>query len=262
MPLQKSVSTSLASVFLIIALWASGLAIAPAQLPEHQSVLQYGNAYSATPAPPAEKATQKTPVVVQKARITHTANESADTILKHLLDANNLPTLLVEKFEFQDEDVLNAATDGRVIYFTNKLWNLLGTNDRRAFVIAHELSHIQHAHVPKAAARRVGLTIFGRLFSGWLGTKSSAAATIANQATQAGITLADLRFSRSAEFEADESGVLLMVNAGYDANGAIETLTILEENSAGGTPQFLLSHPLNPNRIKKISAQYHLTTAP
>lgn len=226
----------------------------------HQNVLQYGNAYS-TPVKTTVTATPtstqpQTALVIQQSTIQHPPNEPAQIILKNLLEANQIPSSMVESLIMDEEDVLNASTDGRAIYFTNKLWNTLENNDQRAFVIAHELSHVTHRHVPEAVGRRVGLSLFSRVFSGWLSTKTGPTATIANSAAKAGLVLADLKFSRGAEYEADESGIQYMVNAGYNAKGAIETLEILDKNSGDGTPQFLRSHPLNPNRIEAISNKY------
>lgn len=223
----------------------------------HQNVLQYGNAYGSANQSGAKAtsstATSSQPVVVKPASTAHPANEPAQVILKHLLSANQIPEGVVERFEMDEDDVLNASTDGKNIYFTNKLWNTLENNDQRAFVLAHELSHITHNHVPKTMRRRIGLSVLGRVFSGLFGGSTGA---LANQAAQATMVLTELKFSRGAEYEADESGVQYMVNAGYDADGAIGTLEILEANSQGGTPQFLRSHPLSRNRIQSISEKY------
>lgn len=174
-----------------------------------------------------------------------------ELLLGNIMRANNVPTTAVKGFVIEKEDSLNAATDGQTILFTEKLWNTLTTKDQRAFVISHELAHIYLNHIPKTVGRKVGLSLFGRLANSIFGSSPSAAL-----ATRAGLALADLRFSRSAEYKADEQGLIFMTKAGYDSKGAIETLDILQKASGGGTPEFLRSHPLSQNRIERLSKTY------
>ncbi len=71
-------------------------------------------------------------------------------------------------------------------------------------------------------------------------------------ASQAGLVLTDLKFSRGQEYTADEVGLKLMTQAGYQPQAALETLSVLEKANTSGTPQFLRSHPLNRNRVESL----------
>ncbi len=181
-----------------------------------------------------------------------TLQQQGEYMLVRIMKANGITPNTVESFTLEEEDALNAATDGKNIMFTKKLWTTLTTDDQRAFVLAHELAHINLNHIPKTVGRKTGLSIFSRIAQSIFGNSSAA-----SLATRAGLALADLRFSRNAEYEADERGLILMTNAGYDTQGAIETLEVLHKASPNGTPEFLRSHPVSENRIKRLGKAYH-----
>ncbi|MFN8615314.1 MAG: M48 family metalloprotease [Vampirovibrionales bacterium] len=199
------------------------------------------------------------PAIVPPA-LTGTPQEQGEQLLVHLLKSNGAPLSVVKSFKIDPEDTYNAATDGQNIIFTQKLWNGLTTNDQRAFVLAHELAHIQRNHIPKSIGNRIGLTLLGRAIMGRY--QSSANAAAIGQATKVGLTLADLKFSRSAEYDADQGGLILMQRAGYNLQGALETLTFLEKASPASRPGFLMSHPLSRKRIEALAKQIAPATVP
>ncbi len=196
----------------------------------------------------------------QTARVEKTthavAQQEAEALLSHILQANQLAANTVEKFELVDSEDLNAATDGKKIIFTKALWDALTRNDQRAFVLSHELAHISLNHVPKSMARRVSFLGLGHFLSKYFSKSESKKNQVLSQASQAGLVLADLKFSRRAEYGADNLGLKMMVEAGYDPNGALETLDILAKASPSQTPQFLRSHPLSKNRIRRLVEHY------
>ena len=88
---------------------------------------------------------------------------------------------------------------------------------------------------------------------GWIAKSPATISTaLANQVTQAGLVLADLRFSRSNEYDADKAGLVLMRQAGFNPQGSLETLAILEKNNPSTQPGFLRSHPLSRQRIEAL----------
>jgi predicted Zn-dependent protease len=62
-----------------------------------------------------------------------------------------------------------------------------------------------------------------------------------------------LPFSRKHEYEADELGLYFMAMAGYDPNQSIDFWRTMAKNSTSKTPEILSTHPLDENRIAKIS---------
>lgn len=182
-------------------------------------------------------------------------HDAGELIIHHLLTSNGLSKETVKSFELQNEDMLNAATDGSNVLFTQQLWNTLGKDDRRAFVLSHEIAHITLNHIPKTVGRRVGFGLLGRVLGGVFSSGGGVTGAIANQAINAGLGLYDLKFSRGAEYDADEQGLIYLRNAGYDTGAAIETMDVLKAAGGGSTPEFLRSHPMEENRIDRLAAQ-------
>jgi predicted Zn-dependent protease len=61
--------------------------------------------------------------------------------------------------------------------------------------------------------------------------------------------MAQLRYGRGDEIQADTLGVRLMAEAGYDPRAMIALMQILEASGGGGrTPEFMSSHPDPGNR--------------
>ncbi|MBK8191094.1 MAG: M48 family metallopeptidase [Vampirovibrionales bacterium] len=185
----------------------------------------------------------------------------AEALLQRILSANGLSAQKVAGIRLTPDKTLNAATDGRQIVFTQELWRVLKTDDQRAFVISHELSHITQQHVPKTQLRRLGLLAFGRWAQSRFSRDGALTGPLLNTATQAGLALTELTFSRQQEYGADEMGIQYLTRAGFKPQAAIETLEVLDRASPTRTPQFMLSHPLSKNRIRELSRRYQ-TQAP
>lgn len=219
------------------------LPISPISLP------QQAQAQSQAEQKPAE---QK-PIVADAA-----LSEQASHILNKLLAANSVDPKRIKTIQVIEEDVWNAYTDGQSIYFTKPLWQALQTEDQRAFVLSHELSHILLGHIPKTTARRVALGAFAQFVLGKYTQNKQAL----QQLESLTLSAIDMKFSRSMELGADERGVQLMSGAGYNTQGAIQAFEILESQSQGGPPEFLRSHPLSKSRINALSKKYGLNGQP
>jgi predicted Zn-dependent protease len=155
------------------------------------------------------------------------------------------------------------ATVGGFVYVTRGMLAELKTETELAGVLAHEIAHISHRHVAEQQTRALGYQILG------LGAMALGA-TLGNAdnnlgAASVGVSAALLTIMRSysqeAELEADESGLLMMAQAGYDPRGLVTFLrsTRSRERLTGlGYHGLLATHPETAARIAKAEVMAQL----
>lgn len=155
------------------------------------------------------------------------------------------------RFKVINVDAFNAAAfPGGFIYATKGL--MQGLNDEElAFVIGHEIGHVDYRHSVKqlesAQMRRIGL----------IAIAAGAGGGNVDQATASLVGLADgvigSQHSQADESQSDRYGMRMMALAGYDPAFALSGLQKLASQSSGGTPGFLNtlvgSHPLPKERV-------------
>jgi len=155
-----------------------------------------------------------------------------------------------------DSKTVNAfALPGGQVFVTRGLLKHLDTRGELAGVLGHEIGHVLARHSAEQMSK-------ARLVQG-LGAAGTVATTDPNdpgtygnaQIAQMVAQLVTLRFSRKDELEADQLGVRLMSEAGYDPRSMVKVMEILKRvgGSASG-PEFFQTHPNPDNRIPKIQA--------
>jgi predicted Zn-dependent protease len=206
---------------------------------------------------PVEGSTRpQAPVYLAQATVSDAQVRQVQTILDHLKAANSIPAEISPVLKIQNSNQLNAATDGETILITSGLLAKLQTDDQRAFVISHELAHILLQHIGKTQVRRIGLS----LLDAFLVRRYTQEGSLAQLASRLGIGLVDRRSSRGYEYQADDLGVKLMTEAGYNPQSAIEVFGILQAATPGNrTPEFLQSHPISESRIRALVQKYKLS---
>ncbi len=156
-----------------------------------------------------------------------------------------------------DPKTINAfALPGGQIFITLGLLNKLETEAQLAGVLAHETGHVIERH----SAQQMTKGQLGQILVMATGVGASnadhpsraqqatAMASVVNQAIQ-------LRYSRKDELQADQWGLRLMSEAGYNPKAMLEVMQILEKAvPAGHTPEMLLTHPYPEHRMVKIKA--------
>lgn len=167
------------------------------------------------------------------------ALKRVNTIGAKLLTANKLPSGI--KFQVSEEDHVNAyATIDKEIYVYKGLLEFVQNDQELAAVIAHEVGHIINAHCAKQGLINYGADIV---------TSTSAVANSKYAtAINTGKELASLKMSRTDEYDADLTGVDLMVKAGYDPKAMVSVLNKICENSF----DVLSTHPSGINRLMNI----------
>ncbi len=178
---------------------------------------------------------------------------SSETVMDRVIRMNHLPSTVHPQLTIQKTSTLNASTDGTHLYITSALLNKLTSDDEQAFIISHELSHIVLQHLGKTQTRRVGFSILDTILASHYGEGS-----IPQIAGQLGLGLVDKRSSRTYEYQADDLGVQLMRQAGYDPHAALQVFAILKAASPNSMPGFLMDHPITDDRIRALVNKYQL----
>lgn len=150
-----------------------------------------------------------------------------------------------------DDKLVNAfAAPGGFTYLSTGLILQAGRCSDVAGVMGHELAHVTEKHGVEALEAQVA----AQTLAGWfLGEGFAADAAVA-----ALNILQSTKFSRDNESEADEVGLQIAHDAGYNPYGLVrffEQLLALEKKGGGGGGlEFLNSHPATADRVRNVAA--------
>lgn len=156
-------------------------------------------------------------------------------------------------FEFhvvEDATVNAFALPGGFIYVFRGLLQLVPNDDALAFVLAHEISHATRRHAINQFEKNVllsaGITAILAGTGGGFGGPA--------QVVQ---VLAGLSFTRSDEKDADDHGIELMTQAGFNPRSAAEAMELVKRAGGDGKsiPALLRTHPAPDSRIRSLTAQ-------
>lgn len=177
-------------------------------------------------------------------------------ILVSRLKAENIPW----KFQFHllgDPQTVNAlALPGGQIFITLGLYNKLDNEAQLAGVLGHEMGHVIERHTAQQMAKsQLGQMLVVAVGTGAGSTGQQGAfdpVTVASAVNQ----MIQLRYSRGDESEADEWGLKLMEQAGYDPSAMISVMEILKAASgrSGQGAEIFQTHPNPDLRIEQIKA--------
>ena len=158
------------------------------------------------------------------------------------------------KFQFHvlaDPQTVNAfALPGGPVFITRGLLARLGSEAQLAGVLGHEVGHVVARHSSEQIAK-------SQLAQGLVGAVGVASQDQrAAQAAAFVAQMAQMKYGRQDETQADSLGVDLMSSAGYDPREMIEVMHVLAKASGGSRqPEFFSTHPDPGNREEKIKQQ-------
>ncbi len=189
-------------------------------------------------------------------KVKEIGNKIAAAVTKYMNDNGYGNQIAGFQWEFnliQSNDV-NAwcMPGGKVAVFTGILPVTL--NDAGlATVMGHEIAHAIAKHSSERYSQAMIAQGLGSV-AGAVVTKTEAGNNVFQQVfgvgTQAGVLLPN---SRKQESEADRLGLTFMAMAGYDPAKAVDFWTrMAAQSKAGGTPEFLSTHPSDATRINNI----------
>lgn len=174
-------------------------------------------------------------------------------IVRNSIAANS--SYLFEFHLLQDKRTVNAfALPGGQIFITAGLLKLLNSEAQLAGVLAHEIAHVIARHgAEHLAKQQLGAAIVHAVSIAASDSPENGrnAAILARAINQ----MVNLKYGRDDELESDRLGFRFMLEAGYNPEGIMELMRILDRASKGQKPpEFLSTHPDPGNRISKLLA--------
>lgn len=157
------------------------------------------------------------------------------------------------EFNLVENDAENAfcLPGGKVVVYTGIL-KVAHNDDQLATVISHEIAHALARHGAERMSSSMvqqGIQIVGNIA---LGATAPQYQNLFNQTygigSQVGVMLP---YGRMQESEADEIGIYLMSQAGYNVHEALKFWENMSEGKKEGS-DFLSTHPSSTNRIKDL----------
>jgi predicted Zn-dependent protease len=159
-------------------------------------------------------------------------------------------------FKMINDPSINAfALPGGPIYVNSGILTNAENEGEVAGVLAHEISHVALRHGTNQASKAQLFDVLGQLGAAALPDRG-----VVGQLGQLGLGLGVatvlLRYSRTAESEADALGTRIMAGSGYDPVRMASFFQKLEEQAPrSGTAEFLSSHPNPGNRVRAVNAE-------
>lgn len=155
-----------------------------------------------------------------------------------------------------DKNVNAFSLPGGPVYLNTGVIAACENEAQLAGVMAHEMSHIALRHGTSQLSKQNLIALPAALIGGAVGN-DSLISRIARLGIGLGANSVLLRFSRTAESQADYNGAAIMAEAGYNP---IEMARFFEKLEAqdphqGGLAQFLSDHPNPGNRVAAVEEE-------
>jgi predicted Zn-dependent protease len=156
-----------------------------------------------------------------------------------------------------DKSINAFALPGGPMYIHTGLLAAADNESQMAGVMAHEVSHVALRHGTNQASKQQMLQLPAMLMGQATGS-GGLLGTLSQLGINLGANSVLLKFSRSAETEADLLGTRLMHNAGYDPAELANFFRKLE--AEGGNQNklvemFMASHPNPGNRVQAVQKE-------
>jgi len=155
-----------------------------------------------------------------------------------------------------DVHTVNAfALPGGQVFFTVALLKRLDSEAQLAAVLGHEVGHVVARHGAEHLAKKPGQALAAALTASTSDRASSVQSSEQNAAivSQAINQLLNLRYTRDDEIESDRLGLRFMTEAGYDPQGIVRLMQMLNEpHKSGHQIEFFSTHPSPDNRVKRL----------
>jgi predicted Zn-dependent protease len=164
-------------------------------------------------------------------------------------------------YVLRGDNVVNAAaTRGNFVFVWTGMLNSVSSDGELVTVLAHEMGHVLANHTmptPQEEAAEIMAQATGEVagrvvaMQGPYGALSQLAAILAQEAVKALVVNPE---SQRKELEADQIGLFLMADAGFNPDEAITLWSKMDQlgNADLGPMSFLSSHPANDERLEQL----------
>lgn len=151
-----------------------------------------------------------------------------------------------------DPKTVNAwcMAGGRMAVYTGLFSELNLTDDEFAQIMGHEISHALANHTAERMSRAMA-TSLGIIAVSVAADNHGAAMLGAAAAAKVALELPN---SRTAELEADNLGMRLATQAGYEPDAAVTLWQKMAKTGGAAPPEFLSTHPAPGNREAQLAA--------
>jgi predicted Zn-dependent protease len=149
-----------------------------------------------------------------------------------------------------DPQTINAfALPGGQVFFTHGLYKFLENDHEVAGVLGHEIAHVIAQH----SAQQMAKSELWRSIANAVAVAGSDGQYSSAQTAQFLHAVMSTKYSRSDESQADKLGVQFIIHSGYNPEGLLRVMKVLEREAGGGrAPEFLSTHPNPGNRFEHI----------
>jgi len=157
------------------------------------------------------------------------------------------------QFKCVNDRAINAfALPGGFVYINRGVLEAADNEAQVAGVMAHEISHVELRHgtnqATKAYAWQVPLGVLG----GALG--NNAVGAVAQAIGGFAVNSVLLKYSRTAESQADILGTQILYDSGYDPRAMAQFFEKIEAESKGRNPaEFFSNHPSPEHRMERVN---------
>lgn len=161
------------------------------------------------------------------------------------------------EFNLVQENEVNAfcMPGGKIIVYEGLL-PVTQDESSLAIVLGHEIAHAVAKHsaeqMTKSNNSSTLLNIGSGIATAVLGNNT--VTQIGTSVAQQGLTLLNLKYSRSHESEADYMGLIFAAMAGYDPQVALTFWQRMAASGSAANPEWLSSHPSDATRISDLQA--------
>jgi len=136
------------------------------------------------------------------------------------------------------------ALPGGTIVITDQLMELASSDEEILAVLAHEIGHVELRHSLRQLLQSSAIGLVAATVTGDAATLSAAVAGLP-------AVLAQTKYSRKFEGEADDFALKLLKQHGISPAAFAEIMEKLENIESGVFPSYLSTHPITSERIAK-----------